>query len=306
MLVERQRRSPTRVDHCGARDGLSIVSAVGGKCLDDSGDRTVDGNKIQLWVCNQTGAQDWTYQNDNLVGPGGKCLDVKYDDQAEGTVAWLYACNGSSAQKWMVSGTEIKSSGGLCLDAKGAVDADGTQVQIWSCNGTASQVWKLGTSSAPADAGERSHRRSTRVRRRLRLPPTPGGATAGYPIFSSLFRGNTPFHHTVASLLATGATARPAEIAEHYWAEGLGTAQPFNPSSGLGPLYQVHEGDPGYVFSCPAYGTCSFQRARSCTSPRARSRRRARITTSSLWIRSTSTARSMGGAATVRPTNSAT
>jgi hypothetical protein len=217
--------------------GAPIVSAVGGKCLDDSGDKTVNGNKIQLWSCNGTGAQDWSLTGGALVGPGGKCLDVKYDEQQSGTIAWLYDCNGTAAQKWTVSGTQIKSSGGLCLDARGGVNANGTQVQIETCDGAASQEWTTGSKTAP-DGG--------------------GGGQTPYPIFSSLFRGNTPFHHTVASLMAVGATVRPAEIAEHYWAEGIGTAQPFNPSSGLGPLYQVHQGDPGYVFSCPAYGKCTF------------------------------------------------
>ena len=138
--------------------GSPIKSGLTGKCLDDQGDQTADGTKIELWDCNGTGAQSWTYRNANLVGPGGKCLDVRYDAQSNGTIVWLYTCNGTAAQKWTLDGTEIKSSGGLCLDAKGDVNADGTQVQLWSCSGAANQVWNTGATvkpdaGAPADGG---------------------------------------------------------------------------------------------------------------------------------------------------------
>src|SRR5579859_570929 len=94
--------------------GAPIVSAIGGKCLDDSGDQTPNGNKIQLWVCNGTDAQSWKYENRTFVGPGGKCLDIRYDDQVPGTPVWLYQCNGTTAQVWTVQGTAIKSTAGLC------------------------------------------------------------------------------------------------------------------------------------------------------------------------------------------------
>jgi hypothetical protein len=86
--------------------------------------------------------------------------------------------------------------------------------------------------------------------------PTPTPATGTYPVYSSYFTGNTPFHHSVASLMSAGASVLSSTIAQHYWSEGINTTQPFN-SSGMDPLYFVHSGDPGYVFSCPAYGTCS-------------------------------------------------
>src|ERR1700722_3825982 len=69
--------------------GTPIVSGIGAKCLDDSGDQTANGNKIQLWQCNGTGAQDWSYTKGTLVGPGGKCLDIQPDYKFQGTIVQM-------------------------------------------------------------------------------------------------------------------------------------------------------------------------------------------------------------------------
>lgn len=118
-----------------------LVSGVASKCLDDSGDLTTDKNKIQLYTCNGSAAQKWTYKNGNFVGPGGKCLDIQSDNQVKSTPVQLYTCNGGDAQKWTISGKQIKSSQGLCLDVRSSGDANGTQIQVYTCNGTAAQDW---------------------------------------------------------------------------------------------------------------------------------------------------------------------
>jgi hypothetical protein len=129
----------------------TIVSAVGGRCLDDNGDATADGNKIQIWACNGTSAQTWKYENGALVGPGGKCLDVQWDNQANGTPVWLYTCNGGPAQQWTIDGTSIKSSAGYCLDVRDGVNADGTQVQLWGCgSGNNNQKWSVNGAATSA------------------------------------------------------------------------------------------------------------------------------------------------------------
>jgi hypothetical protein len=133
-------------------DASPIVSGVGGLCLDDSGDSTANANKIQIWTCNGTNAQGWTYENGTFVGPGGKCLDIQYNNQTSGTPVDLYACNGTTAQQWKWDGKAIKSTSGLCLDVQGGVNANGTQVQVSTCNGTDAQVWT--TASAPPPASE--------------------------------------------------------------------------------------------------------------------------------------------------------
>jgi hypothetical protein len=130
-----------------------LVSGIDGKCLDDNGDKTTNDNKIQLYTCNETAAQEWTYTGGTFVGPGGKCLDIDEDHQVAGTIVKLYSCNGTNAQKWTIAGKAIKSTAGLCLDVKNGADANGTQIQVYGCNGNPSQQWTVtGVTSAP-DAG---------------------------------------------------------------------------------------------------------------------------------------------------------
>jgi hypothetical protein len=69
---------------------------------------------------------------------------------------------------------------------------------------------------------------------------------------SSLFTGNTPFHHKVSTLQAYGATVLSSAIATNFW--GQGPSQEWL-SNGI-PIYRVSSGDPSYSFSCNAYGTC--------------------------------------------------
>jgi hypothetical protein len=73
-----------------------------GKCLDIPGGGTTNGLKLQLWDCNNTGAQVFIHQGNNSY----------YNPQAN-----------------------------KCLDDPSASTTPGTQVQIWDCNGTGAQTW---------------------------------------------------------------------------------------------------------------------------------------------------------------------
>ena len=137
-----------------AAAGSPIVSAIGKRCLDDAGDSTANGTKIQLYACNDTAAQAWTSVANTLIGPGGKCLTVPQNNQKAGTAVDLNECQaGAASERWTITGTTIKSAGGLCLDVKGGVNANGTAVDIAECNGTASQTWTVSTPVAPPAAG---------------------------------------------------------------------------------------------------------------------------------------------------------
>ena len=117
----------------------------------------VNGNKIQLYACNGTAAQTWSYTGGTFVGPGGKCLGIHGGQQTAGTLVDLYQCNGTSGQQWSVGGKTIKSTAGLCLDVQGAVSSNGTPVQVSSCNGTTAQQWTVKNAPPPpppTDAGK--------------------------------------------------------------------------------------------------------------------------------------------------------
>ena len=136
------------------------ITGIGSKCLDNAGNKLVDYNKIELYKCNSTNAQQWTY---NLASNGtgtitninGYCLDVDGAGTSSMTLVDLYQCNSTVAQVWEVNsttGTIINPHSGLCLDDKAASTINGNQIWIYTCNGTAAQKWVVSSSSATTPA----------------------------------------------------------------------------------------------------------------------------------------------------------
>lgn len=129
----------------GAVGFTGLLHGLGGKCLDVSTGATNDGARIQLWDCNGSDAQVWTYVDGELRGPGGRCLDVTWANDTPGTPIQLWGCNGGIAQRWTwhEDGT-IRGLSGECLDVAGGATENGTTIQLWPCNGTAAQNWGPG------------------------------------------------------------------------------------------------------------------------------------------------------------------
>ncbi|WP_324291285.1 chitosanase [Paractinoplanes pyxinae] len=121
------------------------IKGLGGKCVDVAAASSANGTAIQLYDCNNTGAQQWTVGNtDGSLRALGKCLDVTAASTTNGAKIQLYDCNGTNAQKWSVAGSTLVNAGsGKCLDATGNTSANGTRLQIWTCSGTANQNWTL-------------------------------------------------------------------------------------------------------------------------------------------------------------------
>jgi hypothetical protein len=130
------------------------ITGIGGKCVDVAAAGTANGTAVQIYTCNQTGAQQWTLSGSALVNPSsGRCLDVASASTANGAQVQIYDCNSTPAQKWSFTNGELVNSGsGKCLDATGQSSADGTRLQIWSCTGTSNQLWSMsgtGTTTPP-------------------------------------------------------------------------------------------------------------------------------------------------------------
>lgn len=126
---------------------LGPITGIGGKCVDISNSDTKDGTAVQLWTCNDTGAQEWNVRGDGTLRALGKCLDVKSSGVDNGTVVHLWRCNGTGAQTWEArsDGTLRNPQSGRCLDAKDNQSGDGTPLHIWDCTAAANQVWHLPT-----------------------------------------------------------------------------------------------------------------------------------------------------------------
>jgi hypothetical protein len=122
------------------------ITGYAGLCLDDRSASTADYNPIQVYTCNGTAAQQWTFvQAGTTLHVLGKCLDVDAGGTADGTPVDLYDCNNTGAQVWIPqsNGSLYNPQSNKCLDDTGWSTTPGTQVQIWDCTGNANQSWTL-------------------------------------------------------------------------------------------------------------------------------------------------------------------
>jgi hypothetical protein len=142
----------TAADEAGAKKAVSfnwmINAAAGkpitgdhGKCLDNSAASTVNGNKVDVWTCNGTVAQMWTFANGSL-SVQGKCLDDASQGGA-GAPLVIWTCNGHKAQTWThnSNGEYVLALNGRCLTDPSGSSVNGTQVQVRACSNFADQHW---------------------------------------------------------------------------------------------------------------------------------------------------------------------
>ena len=123
-----------------------IVSGVSsGLCVDDLHSLTTNGNPVDLYTCNGTGAQQWTVGTDGTLKVLGGCLDVANGGTADGTKVQWYGCNGTASQTWQAGtgGALVNPQSGKCLDDPGSTTTTGTQLQIYTCNSSSAQKWTL-------------------------------------------------------------------------------------------------------------------------------------------------------------------
>ncbi len=129
--------------YSGTTSSGGAITGLAGKCLDVEGSGTADGTPAQLYRCNGSAAQRWTFAGDGSLRALGKCLDVANGATADGTAVRMWTCNGSGAQKWVLSGANdlVNPQANKCLDVPWANSADGTNLQIANCSGNAAQKW---------------------------------------------------------------------------------------------------------------------------------------------------------------------
>jgi hypothetical protein len=112
-----------------------FASGYTGKCLDDLRNATTDGSIVDLFTCNGTAAQQWTWSSSGKqITIHSKCLDLKYPTKDTGEVSVLRGCNGSNSQNWKQdsSGRLVNGLSNLCLNAPDS--RDGFQLQQWTCD----------------------------------------------------------------------------------------------------------------------------------------------------------------------------
>jgi len=126
--------------------GAGPIRGDGGKCIDDANGGTSNGTAVQIFGCNGTSAQNWTWNSgDGTLRLVGKCMDVAGGGTADGTPVQLFDCNKTGAQEWRWRNQNrlLNPQSGRCLHVTNGSTVDGTRLQIRSCDDSAAQAWHL-------------------------------------------------------------------------------------------------------------------------------------------------------------------
>lgn len=135
--------------------GLSLTTTIGGstsriigwqnKCIDVPNSNGVDGQRLQLWDCNGTNAQNWTFPGDGTIRAFGLCMDVAWGSTANGAAIQLANCSGNPAQQFVLSGAGdlVNPQANKCVDVTGW-GGTGTPLELWECTGGGNQKWWRG------------------------------------------------------------------------------------------------------------------------------------------------------------------
>ncbi|MFG1609124.1 ricin-type beta-trefoil lectin domain protein [Actinoplanes sp. NPDC049265] len=123
--------------------GNRLKSNFSGRCIDIPGANPADGARLQMYDCNTSAAQSWTFNGDGTLRAMGKCMDPAGGALANGTPIQLVTCNGNPVQRFTLSGAGdlVNVSANRCVDIKDWGSGNGAQLQLWDCGGTANQKW---------------------------------------------------------------------------------------------------------------------------------------------------------------------
>ncbi|GIE83829.1 glycoside hydrolase family 16 protein [Actinoplanes regularis] len=143
MLVDYVRASAWDGSTPPPTTGNALRSNLNGRCIDIPGANPADGARLQMYDCNGTNAQQWTFNSDGTLRAMGKCMDPAGGALANGTPIQLVTCNGNPVQRFTLSGAGdlVNLSANRCVDIKDNNAANGAQLQLWDCGGTPNQKW---------------------------------------------------------------------------------------------------------------------------------------------------------------------
>ncbi|MFJ6797998.1 ricin-type beta-trefoil lectin domain protein [Streptomyces sp. NPDC091268] len=132
-----------------------LVSALSEtKCADDLFAATADGNRIQVFDCNEDnggGSQRFEIRENGELRVLGKCLAAANSGTANGTPIQLWNCNNSGAQQWLptATGAFYNPQSSRCIDIPAGRLDNGTPLQLWDCNNSNPQRWNAAGLASP-------------------------------------------------------------------------------------------------------------------------------------------------------------
>ncbi|ATB28517.1 ricin-type beta-trefoil lectin domain protein [Melittangium boletus] len=127
----------------GGGGGKAVRSRLNNKCIDIPNSNTNDGTQLQMWDCNGTGAQNWTWYSDGSLRALGKCMDVAWGSVDAGAIIQIATCSGNPAQKFVLSGAGdlVNPQSNKCVDIVDHNTNSGAKLIQWHCTGSANQKW---------------------------------------------------------------------------------------------------------------------------------------------------------------------
>jgi hypothetical protein len=187
-------------------------------CLDVKGAGTGPGTPLDVWYCNGTPAQNFTFWSDSSVtGPGNQCLDV---DPSSGTLV-MNPCNGSTGQKWNLEGQrlvrQLQSAAPACASTASANPAANAPVIQQPCAaaspGVAYDQWTLTSVGSPilGVAGN-----CVDILNGSTVPGT------GVQMFSCNGAPGQTFHFTTTGQLVSGSGVCLEATSPNYWGSSAG------------------------------------------------------------------------------------
>jgi hypothetical protein len=130
----------------GNTGAVPVISNLNGKCIDVPDANFADGARLQMWGCNNTNAQKWSFTGGTLRSENNKCMDVAGGSTAGGAAIQLYTCNGTGAQQFVHegNGTLRNPQSNRCVDIDAWNANDGARLVLWDCHAGANQTFRKG------------------------------------------------------------------------------------------------------------------------------------------------------------------
>ena len=124
---------------------VTAIKGYDGKCVDDTGNSSAKGTKIELWSCTKAAAQNWSFSGGYLRHNGECANDAS--DGGNGSKVILYTCTSAQNDRWTHKSNNeyvlTAHSGKLCLTDPGNSRSNGVQLTVATCKNTANQHWTL-------------------------------------------------------------------------------------------------------------------------------------------------------------------
>lgn len=126
-------------------------------CIDNPGNSTTNGDRIQIYTCNGSTAQEVYFKDDGTIrfkpnSTTEKCFDNAGGSSANGNPILIYTCSSTNPnQQWVLRNDEqiVNPATGKCLDNPGNSRTVGQDLQLYDCNTGDAQNWAMIHVSVP-------------------------------------------------------------------------------------------------------------------------------------------------------------